>query len=63
MENENKPVMLVTTKEGLWLRAGEPEGMADKVKGWIKKGYQINTIPISEYRERVKTAKWVYENN
>lgn len=56
-DNQDEPVLVVTTKEGKLIHAGRPEGFKGKLLAtYAREGHYIKTITIKEYRE----IKWVW---
>lgn len=60
MSEDKEPVLIVTTKKGLLVQAGEPKTFSKKtLSEYAKEGYQIKTITIKQFR--AKKWKWHWE--
>lgn len=60
--DSNEPVLVVTDSEGYLVEAGDPKCFKPKKLGeYAQEGYQIKTITIKEYREKIKYWKWYWE--
>ena len=57
---DNRPVLIVTDKEGYLVQAGAPDAITGKqALKYIHAGYTSKTITLKEYRETNYT--WIYD--
>lgn len=60
MEDDRRPVLIVTTKGGKLVEAGQPDCFTKKrICEYTQLGYKIKTITIAAYRK--KNWIWNYE--
>ncbi len=57
--DENRPVLVITDKDGYLIQAGDPSTVSPKeLAQYVKLGYNLNTITITEYRLSNYTWFW-----
>lgn len=60
MDNDERPVLIVTDKDGYLISAGAPENKTgDDLLSIVKAGHNINQRTTKEYRETNYT--WIYD--
>ena len=60
MNNDERPVLIVTDKDGYLVEAGDPNNFSEIIiMEYIRLGNNLNQIPVKKYRETNYT--WIYD--